>query len=299
MRAQHLTSLAIRAQDTAEMASLTFDQILFAGHPYSLPEDGFPETIQRITRADLAAFHNQHYHPDGLVLVVVGAVNPDEVVDQVNAKLGSWEGGPEKNPPDFNLPQPPAQPVRRHVFIPCKSQVDLVMGGFGPRRIDPDYLTASLGNNILGQFGLMGRIGESVRENAGLAYYASTGLNAWIEGGSWEITAGVDPANLPKAIDLIREEIRRFVVEPVSAEELEDSQAFLVGRLPLNMESNMGIAGSLLNIERFSLGLDYYRKYPQMIKEITSTQILETAQRYLNPERFVIVSAGPQPEDVE
>ncbi len=72
------------------------------------------------------------------------------------------------------------------------------MGSFGPRRIDPEYPAAVLGNNILGQFGMMGRIGESVRENAGLAYYASTGLNAWIEGGSWEIAAGVDPDNLKR-----------------------------------------------------------------------------------------------------
>ncbi len=80
--------------------------------------------------------------------------------------------------------------------------------------------------------------------------------------------------------------------EPVSAEELEDSQSSLIGRLPLSMESNQGIAGSLLNIERFSLGMDYYRHYPQKIREISPTQILEVARRYLNPERFVIVSAG-------
>ena len=106
------------------------------------------------------------------------------------------------------------------------------MGTYGPRRMDPNYLTASLGNNILGQFGMMGRMGESVRENAGLAYSASTGVNAWIEGGSWEVWAGVDPKNVQKAINLIEEEIRRFTSEPVTEEELKDSQAYFVGRLP-------------------------------------------------------------------
>jgi zinc protease len=295
LRTQLLTGLAIRAQDTAEMSSLTFDELLFAGHPYGLPEDGFPETIQRITREDLIAFHQQHYGPDGLVLVIVGAIRPEEVTALVEEKLGVWQPRPQAQPPRFEPPKPPQATTRRHVFIPGKQQVDLVMGGLGPRRIDPDYLVASLGNNILGQFGMMGRIGESVRENAGLAYYAAAGLNAWTEGGSWEISAGVDPANLERAIDLIRAEIERFTHEPVSAEELSDSQAFFAGRLPLNMESNQGVASSLLNIERFKLGLDYYRNYPQMIASIQPEQILEIARRYLNLDQFVIVSAGPQP----
>ena len=110
-------------------------------------------------------------------------------------------------------------PVREHITLPGKSQTDLVMGGFGPKRSSPDYLAASLGNNILGQFGMMGRIGDVVREQAGLAYYASTSLNAWINTGSWEVSAGVNPANLQRAIDLILAEIRRFITEPVSLEE--------------------------------------------------------------------------------
>ncbi|HLF73936.1 MAG TPA: insulinase family protein, partial [Anaerolineales bacterium] len=66
LRAQILTGLAIRAQDTSDMASLVFDQILFKGHPYSRPEDGYPETIQKITRSDLVRFHREYYGPRGL-----------------------------------------------------------------------------------------------------------------------------------------------------------------------------------------------------------------------------------------
>ena len=108
-----------------------------------------------------------------------------------------------------------------------------------------------MGNNILGQFGMMGRIGEVVRERAGLAYSAGTSLNAWIDAGSWEVSAGVSPANLERAIELIFSEIRRFITEPVSAEELSDSQANYIGRLPLSLESNSGVANALLNLERF------------------------------------------------
>ncbi|MGZ9166931.1 MAG: M16 family metallopeptidase [Anaerolineales bacterium] len=60
LRAQLLTGLAIRAEDTADMASMVFDTILFKGHPYSRPEDGFPETIKKIRRDDLVRFHREH-----------------------------------------------------------------------------------------------------------------------------------------------------------------------------------------------------------------------------------------------
>ena len=101
---------------------------------------------------------------------------------------------------------------------------------------------------------MMGRIGDVVREQAGLAYYASTSLNSWITSGSWEVSAGVNPSNLQYAIDLIRKELQRFASEPVTPEELSDSQANFIGRLPLSLESNHGVANALLNLERFSAG---------------------------------------------
>lgn len=294
LRAQFLSGLAIREQDTAEMASLAFDEILFKNHPYGLPENGYIETVREITREDLAQFHQAHYRPDGMVLVVVGAVSPQQVFDLVQAQFGDWQPAGFQPVHSFPVISTPQEVIRKHLFLPEKTQVNLVMGTYGPRRTDPNYLTASLGNNILGQFGMMGRIGESVRENAGLAYSASTGVNAWIEGGSWEVWAGVDPKNVQKAIDLIKDEIRRFINEPVTKEELADSQAYFVGRLPLNMETNAGMAHGLLNIERFHLGLDYYRHYPASVMRITRDDILDTARQYLNLAQFVIVSAGPE-----
>jgi zinc protease len=296
LRAQYLTGLAIRAQDTAEMASLTFDEILFAGHPYSLPEEGYPETIQRISRDDLAAFQEAHYSPEGMVVVVVGAVTPDQAIELVAHSLGQWNPAKKEIKPTLPSIQPPDEVTRKHVFIPGKKQTDLVMGMIGPRRNADNYLAASLGNNILGQFGMMGRIGLSVREKAGLAYYASTSLNAWIDSGSWEVSAGVDPNNVQRAIDLILDEIHRFTNEPVSVDELRDSQSNYIGRLPLSLESNSGVANALLNIERFQLGLDYYREYPEQVNQVTPEQILDTARYYLDTSRFVIVSAGPESE---
>jgi zinc protease len=293
LRAQFLTGLAIRAQDTGEMASLTFDQILYAGHPYSRPEDGFVETIQAIRIEDLVAFHKLHYGPRGMVVVVVGAVEPTQVIEQVERALGDWKNPAQPVPPGLPQLQPLTSTLRKHIPIPGKSQADLVMGCSGPCRRSPDFVAASLGNNILGQFGMYGRIGDVVRERSGLAYYAYTSLNSGTGPGSWEVAAGINPSNLDKTIDLVKTEISRFIHEPVAKDELSDSQANYIGRLPLSLESNNGMAGALLNLERFELGLDYYRSYASLVRSVTPEQILSAAQRYLNPQRMVITSAGP------
>lgn len=151
LRAQLLTGLAIRAQDTADMAALTFDQILFAGHPYGRPEDGFPETIQAIRRQDLVDFHRQSYGPRGMVIAIVGAVEPQGAMEQVQRVLGDWNNAGQPDSP----PLPPLTPLKetltRRVTIAGKSQSDLVIGASGPARRDPEYLPASLGNSVLGQ----------------------------------------------------------------------------------------------------------------------------------------------------
>jgi zinc protease len=293
LRSQMLTGLAIRAQDTGDMASLLFDQILFKDHPYSRPEDGFTETIQRITREDLAKFQRETYGPRGMAIVIVGAVKPEEAVRQVQRALGGWQVKGQKEPPELPSLKTLKKTVSKNHKIAGKSQSDLVVGTNGPRRKDPEFMAALVGNNILGQFGMMGRIGEVVREKAGLAYYAGSSLNAGLGPGSWEVSAGVNPQTVKKATDLIVSELKRFVDGGVTADELADTQANFVGRLPLSLESNGGVANALLNIERYGLGLDYYRRYEDLVREVTPESVLEAARKFVDPDTLAMAVAGP------
>jgi zinc protease len=293
LRSQLLTGLAIRAQDTGDMASMLFDQILFKGHPYSRPEDGFPETVQRISREDLVRFQRETYGPRGTVIVIVGAVPAEEAVRQVKRALGGWQVKGQKDVLELPSLNAMKKTVRKIHKIAGKSQSDLVVGTHGPRRKDPQFMSALLGNNILGQFGMMGRIGDVVREKSGLAYYAGSSLNAGLGPGSWEVSAGVNPQNVKKATDLIISELRRFVADGVTSEELTDTQANFVGRLPISLESNGGVANALLNIERYDLGLDYYRRYEGLVRGVTGESILASARRFINPDKLAIAVAGP------
>lgn len=293
LKAQLLTGLAIRSQDTRAMASLTFDRIVYKNHPYSRPEDGFPETVEQIHREDLIAFHSQSYGPKGMVIAVVGAVDPVDAVQWVRAALGNWRNPEQPQPPELPSVITLPKTISQKADIPGKSQADLVIGTAGPARSAQDFIAASVGNSVLGQFGMMGRIGDIVREQAGLAYYAYSSLSGGMGPGPWSVSAGVAPENVERAVELIQSEIKRFVTEPVSVDELSDSQANFVGRLPLALESNAGVAGALLNLERYNLGLDYYRNYAQQINAITVDDVLAAAQTYLDPEKLAIAVAGP------
>ncbi|MEO8357060.1 MAG: pitrilysin family protein [Chloroflexota bacterium] len=293
LRAQLLTGLAIRAQDTSDMASMVFDAILFKDHPYSRPEDGHPETIQGIKRDDLVKFHRDLYGPRGMVIAIVGAVKAEEAVRHVKRALGGWQVKGQKDAlelPELKLLK---KTVSKQVRIAGKSQSDMVIGTNGPRRREPEFMAASLGNNILGQFGMMGRIGDVVREKAGLAYYAYSSLSAGTGPGSWEVSAGVNPQNVKKASGLIQDELKRFVQEGVTEIELADSKANYIGRLPISLESNGGVASALLNIERHNLGLDYYRRYPILVNEVSREDVLQAARKFIDPDRLAIAVAGP------
>lgn len=293
LRAQLLTGLALRAQDTRDMASLLFDKLVYREHPYARPEEGHPETIGAITVDDLVVFHKKRFGPLGMVIAVVGGIQAEKVVEEVRAALEDWKN-PEQEPvvqlPDW---EPLAARSYQRSDISGKSQSDLIVGTGGPRRLSPDYMAAQLGNNILGRFGLMGRVGDSVREKAGLAYYAYSSLGGGVGPDPWTVAAGVNPTNEEKATDLIFKEIERFTSELVTPEELSDSQSNFVGSMPLSLESNGGVADALMTIERFNLGMDYYRQFPDEVRAVTREQVLEAAAHYLPVDKLAVAVAGP------
>jgi zinc protease len=297
LRGEKLTRLTMRDQNTGSVAQLTFDELAYPEHPYRFPSDGYRDTVSGLKPRALKSFHRRFYGPKGAVVAVVGAVDPVAAINAVEKHLGDWSGGPKSRRPRIPGMRSPAETVRRDVVLEGKSQSDIVLGSPGPSRFDPEFLPAALGNNILGLFGLYGRIGDSVREAAGLAYYAYSTLSGGPGPGPWQVIEGVNPANAERAIELTQRELRRFVAEPVTEEELADNQANFIGRLPLQLESNEGVAAALMSIERYGLGPDYYQRYPDLIAAITRDEILRTAQRFIDADRLVIALAGPGGEN--
>lgn len=293
VRGQLMTGLQIRANDTRRMASLAFSDLLYPNHPYGQSTQGYEETIPQITRADLADFHAAYYGPAGLILAVVGAVKAEDAAARVAAALGDWRHLAQRPLPDVPPAARPPQLLRRHVSMPGKSQADVVLGLPGPLRSAPDYLDAKVMNTILGVFGMMGRIGSSVREAQGLAYYAYSRLQGGTGPSPWYAAAGVAPENVARATDSILAEIGRMQDEPVPADELADSQAYITGSMPVSLETNSGLAGIITDIEYYELGLDFLQLYPDQIWAITPQRVQAAAQTYLSTTQLAVAVAGP------
>lgn len=294
LRGEVLTGLQIRQQDTRYRAIRAFYETLYpAPHPLHYSPRGTPATVEALTLDAVRAFHARHIGPAGMMIVIVGAVTAADAVEIVRARLADWRN-PDQPEPVVIPPHDPPTTTQR-VFVPLagKTQSDIVMGTIGPARSDPDWKAAQMVNSVFGQFGMMGRIGAIIREELGLAYYVYSQLEGGLARAPWSIAAGVNPANVELTIARITEQIERLVSEPVSDDELADNQSYFVGHLPLQLESNEGIAGTLHNIESFNLGLDYLVNYRATIDALTRDDLLAAARRYLNPNALVIAVAGP------
>jgi len=294
LQGELLTRLTMRANQTRARAEEAFFEAAYAGHPYAVDEDGYPETIQALTRADLVEFHRRHYGPAGMIVTVVGAIQADAAVALVEHYFGDWNN--REQPPEPVLPQPApiTGAVVRKVAMPGKIQNDIVLGGVGPARSHPMFVAARLANNILGVFGMGGRIGYHVRERGGMAYYAASALDGGLGPGAWRAYAGVNPKNVDRAAEMIVAEIKKFTTRKVTEEELADNKTFFVGRLPLSLETNEGVAGAIGTLELYQLGLDYYRRYPGLVQAITRDDIQQVAREFLSAENYVLANAGPE-----
>lgn len=294
VRGQIITSLKELENDTRGLANREFRQLLYTPeHPYGRPTDGSLESVPRIQRDGLERFYHTYYHPRRATMVVVGDVQAQEAYDMLESALGRWQ--PAGDPPSLEVPEPkPPSEHRRYVrTMTNKTQADIALGNVGPARSAEEYYAARLADLILGHLGLMGRLGESVRDEQGLAYYAFSGLEAGLGRGPWSVRAGVNPANVERAVDSILAEIARLRDEPVTDQELEDGKDYLTGSLPLRLETNEGIAGTLLDMDLHQLGDDYIIRYPALIRAVTKEQIQAAAHRYLDPERYALVIVGP------
>lgn len=297
VRGQIITSLKEAEDSPRSMAGHYFREMLYGiNHPYGRPASGTVGSVGHLSRAELINFYQQTLHPHAGAVVVVGDINSEAVYQTLETSLGQWQPG--HPPPDTTLPEPQslAAPVRHVHPMPNKSQADLILGNMGPKRQADDFYAAEVGDTILGQLGLGGRIGLNVRDKEGMAYYARTSLGGNLGPSPWTVYAGVNPADIDKAVDLILAEVRRFRDEPVIDQELADAKAYLTGTLPLQLETNEGIASLLLEAHLYELGDDFIARYPDLINAVTQEEIQATAQKYLSDEVYALAIAGPYSE---
>jgi zinc protease len=266
-------------------------------HPYGRRPRGSVETVERIDRESLRRFHAERVVPGALSLVMVGDVDEIQSSGAAAAVFGGWEAGV---PPTMKLPEvtPAASRHVRVIQMMNKSQADIAYGFIGIRRSDPDYYACWLMNNILGQYSIGGRLGDSIRERQGMAYYVFSALDASLIAGPLMVRAGVNPANVDRAVASIDEELRSLALRGPTETEMAESRGYLIGSMPRHLETNSGIAEFLEAQELFGLGLDYDVRVPGLLTAVSRDEVVEAARRLLDPTQATIVVAGPYQGDL-
>jgi zinc protease len=229
--------------------------------------------------------------------VVVGDLVEDFAIAAITKLFGDWPIAAKStgDRPAVTVPDPLAPPARQLVAMPMmnKSQADVVYGFVGVRRSDPDFTAMSVMNNALGQYAIGGKLGDSIRERQGMAYYVYSTLDSSLAEGPMMIRAGVSTDNVERTLSSIDAELDAVLRDGITAKEFDESKRYLIGSIPRQLETNAAIAGFLLSTEFYALGADYDARLPALIADVTLDQVNTVAHRLIHPKRAVIVIAGP------
>ncbi len=289
VRGQILSSLRSEETDPQAIAGKRWRQLMFQDRPQARPSEGEAEAVAAITAEDLEAARKRIFTRKGVSVAVVGAVTAEELGPILDQLLGDL---PDAEP--LRPPLPEFSPERGLEVVDFDTpQSVAVLGHEGIARDDPDFMAATVMNQILGGGGLSSRLTEEVREKRGLTY----SVYSYIAPGDHEIgvmMAGVssDNARIGEAIDLIRAEWRRMAEEGATEEELEKTKRYLTGSYPLRFDSNGKIASMLAAIMQADLGIDYIDTRNDQIEAVTLEDVARVAKRLLHPDRLRIVVVG-------
>ena len=289
-----LTDIRLRDDDTTRRGMRELQRLVYPpGHPYRKDRFGTAETVKDIDRSDIKDYFENVISKAPTLIAFAGQFKKDGVVSWAERTFGTRDEkrNNSKKSGEANLA---SKSVKREIVMPHKTQADILIGAVACSRTEPDYEPLNLLNVILGELGFMGRLGQRVRDKEGLAYSCTSFLNAGIAGGSWTALAGVNPRNVAKALELMKEEIERVRQELVEEQELADAKQNQLGSALMELESTEGIARTSHNLAHFDLGLDYFVKRRQLFSKITREDLMSMGKKYLDSSRLSTVIVGPR-----
>jgi zinc protease len=292
LRQQRLIEILRRAQDPAALADDRFHQEVYRGTVYAHSLLGDPESVSRLDRDSLAAFYGRHYGLASAALIAVGDFEPEALLREAEsafAAAGPLAAAPA--PPEIR-PAPLPGVVVHVVDRPGAAQTELRLGHPGVPRSHPEYVPLVVLNTLLGGK-FTSRINMNLRERHGYTYGASSRFVPRRGPGPFMVAAGVATESAGAAAREVLHELRRVRETLVEPEELDETRSYIVGVFPYTVQTIGDLAKRLETMTVYGLPDDYYTRYLERIAGVTRQEVLELAQRHLDPERIAVVAVGP------
>jgi len=294
---QAAAELEAQADQADLMTARAFAEQMYAPHPRGRPLQGDPASLAALDPERCREFHSAALGW-GAYLSVAGEI--DEA--QVEALAGELFGGlPAAAGRGGDARPVPASPsttpvARRDIFTQAEDQAHLFMGSRTVARAHPDFPALELAAVLLGTgAGLTGRIPQRIREREGLAYTATADTvgGAGIDEGRLLCYVGTAPETLDQAEASVRDELARFLAEPIATQELESARSFLLGREPFRRETARQWADLMAMSELLDLPLDDPDWTSDQIRQLTAGEVEAAARRWIDPERLLVTRGLP------
>jgi predicted Zn-dependent peptidase len=293
---QSIEGIRRRQDQPQPIASREFAKMIYGPtHPFA--RESSVESISRITREDVVAFHQRVLHPNGLMLGITGDFNTTEMLALLRATFGEWQPGavPVVALPAINGNESVAGKALVRYVGKTTSQTHVRVGHLTLKEQDPDYPAFTLLNDILGGGLFRSRLFQDVRTKRGLAYSVGSGLRTGThEQGLWAMRAETKLASTQEVIDRFVANMERLRVEPVTDAELAEAKEAYVNSFIFSFVSPSMIVARLMGLEYDGLPKDFLQRAREKVVSVTKAELLQVANRHFHPDRLRILAVGPQ-----
>lgn len=290
VRSERMMEILQQRDEPAAIAGKRFAGLLYGSGAYGNPIIGTSDSVTRITLDDARRFYQQHYVPNNASVVVSGDINPNDAVDLVRGAFGSWKRGEEP-------PRPTVRPNTiegSRIYLidrPQAVQSEIRVGHIGVSRSSDDYFPINVMNALLGGI-FNSRINLNLREKHGYTYGARSTFAFRRGAGPFVVSAPVRNEVTRESVEEVLSELRRIRTGDVEPRELDETKSYMMGVFPATVQSASDIASRLLDMELYSLPEDYFDRYRENIGAITRDDIARVANKYVDPDRALIVIVG-------
>jgi zinc protease len=279
--------------DPKQKGSIALNQEIYPkNNPnYSTGIDEDLADINKATLDEVKAFHKKYFGPASMHLVVVGDTQGLDINTSLKKSFKNWNGGVVEN---LKFEQVQKSPSKTQVItIAEKPSAELFMGQYTGLKIsDADYIPFSIANYTLGG-GFAGRLMQTVRDNDGLTYNISSLMSGNSNtGGYWIVNASFNPKLFQRGLDATWVEIKKWVNEGITLEELENKKTNLIGGFKVGMTSTSGMSRTILGFVERGLEPNYIEQYPKDIEKVSLKQVNVAIKKYIDLDKMIIIKAG-------
>lgn len=288
--------LAGDQEDPSYRAEAAFRRLVQgARHPLGRDHRGSRSQVVALSLEDIHEHHARFFHPENALMVVAGDFETRTLRRLVDRHFRSWRAGTLGTRPTAP-PAPRLGKPRVERVLAAGEQVHVVIGHRGVSRLDPDFNALVLLDHILGCGpGFTDRLSRRIRDELGLAYSVGGGItdSADLDPGVFRIYLGTGPAEAPRAVAAVLEQIQAVSRGEFEDEEVERARRYLSGAWVFDFQTVCQRSERLLELERWGLPLDEPLRWPERIERITPRQVREAARRHLHPDHLIRVEYGP------